>query len=391
MKILLVFAVVLLLGVLLSELASRSILSTAVIFLVGGFLAGQNVLSLTELAHDDKILEIIAELALFSVLFTDGMRIGVRELASAWRLPGRALLFGMPLTLLITALLAHLLAGLSWLESFLVGAVLAPTDPVFASAIVGREEVPERLRRLLNVESGLNDGLALPIVLILLTLVSREQARPTTLLVEVVLGVLLGVLIPAAVIWLESRPFFKAHEIYEPLLAFSISLLLYASSKLSHANPFLAAFAGGVTVASMSEEARDDFHQFGATVTELLKLGALFMFGAVIQPGFFVEFGWPAYVFAFSVLLIARPAALGVSLAGSPLNWREWAAAAWFGPKGFASVVYAILILQSGADRATHLFHLLSIIIAISMVLHSSTDVVIARWFRRTGVETGVI
>ena len=87
---------------------------------------------------------------------------------AAWRLPGRALLLGLPLTLALTAVFAHYIAGLPWLESFLLGAILAPTDPVFAAAIVGREEVPGRLRHLLNVESGVNDGLALPIVLVLL-------------------------------------------------------------------------------------------------------------------------------------------------------------------------------------------------------------------------------
>lgn len=96
------------------------------------------------------MIQIVAELALFSVLFTDGMRIGVRQLAGAWRLPGRALLYGMPLTLIGTVLIAKCLTHFSWLEALLVGAVLAPTDPVFAAALVGREEVPRRLRHLLN-------------------------------------------------------------------------------------------------------------------------------------------------------------------------------------------------------------------------------------------------
>ena len=116
----------------------------------------------------------IAELALFSVLYTDGMRAPVRDLVSAWRLPGRALLLGLPLTLLGTALLARYVVGLSWAESILIGAALSPTDPVFAAAIVGREGIPSRLRFLLNVESGLNDGLALAIALFHSSLSLRE-------------------------------------------------------------------------------------------------------------------------------------------------------------------------------------------------------------------------
>jgi sodium/hydrogen antiporter len=141
-----------------------------------GLLTG-GVTDLLTIRPEDPLTIRLAELALFAVLFTDGMRVGVRDLAYAWRLPGRALILGLPMTLLLTAVLAHFVAGLPWAASFLVGAVLSPTDPVFASALVGREEVPLRLRRLLNVESGVNDGLALPIVVILLAVASRQEVE----------------------------------------------------------------------------------------------------------------------------------------------------------------------------------------------------------------------
>lgn len=138
----------------------------------------------------------LAQLALFSVLFTDGMKVGWSDLRSAWRLPGRALVLGLPLTLIVTALLARYIAGLPWLQCFLIGAVLAPTDPVFAAAIVGRKEVPGRLRHLLNVESGLNDGLALPLVLVLLGVGGGTDVGVTVLAEEIVLGLLVGVFVP---------------------------------------------------------------------------------------------------------------------------------------------------------------------------------------------------
>lgn len=152
------------LAVLVSALAARTVLSTAVLFLAAGVLI-QGLGIVPE--SPEHVVETVAELALFSVLFTDGMQVGIRDLVMAWRLPGRALLLGMPLAVVCTALLAHWVVGLPWLEAFLVGAALSPTDPVFASAIVGRPEVPARLRYLLNVESGVNDGLALPVVLVL--------------------------------------------------------------------------------------------------------------------------------------------------------------------------------------------------------------------------------
>ena len=177
MSLLLVFSITLMIAVLVSGLAHRSILSTAVIFLVAGFVLALPPIGVISMEADDELVHVLAELALFSVLFTDGMRVGVRDLIKAWQLPGRALLFGMPLTMLFTAIAAHFLAGLGWVEAFLIGAILVPTDPVFASAIVGRQEVPRRLRHLLNVESGVNDGLALPVVIALLAVASHQEVH----------------------------------------------------------------------------------------------------------------------------------------------------------------------------------------------------------------------
>jgi NhaP-type Na+/H+ or K+/H+ antiporter len=387
MTAILAFAITLLVAVLLSGLAHRSILSISVLFLVSGFLLGEGVLGVMALDPDAPVIATLAELALFSVLFTDGMRVGVRDLTSAWRVPGRALLFGLPLTLAGTALLAHLVVGLPWAEAFLLGAALSPTDPVFAAAIVGREEVPRRLRHLLNVESGVNDGLALPVVVLLLAMVQVREAHVGTMLGELALGVILGVAVPWVAIRLERSRFFSAIAIYQPLNAFAIGLLVFALASLTHANEFLAAFAAGVTVASMSTEVRGAFHEFGEILAELLKLAALLVFGALISPGFLAEIPPSGYALAVLVLIAVRPIALGLALLGSELGWREWVAAAWFGPKGFASVVYGMLILKAGVARGGELFHLLALVIGASIVAHSSTDVLVARWFQRAHVQ----
>ncbi|MEO7370477.1 MAG: cation:proton antiporter, partial [Ilumatobacteraceae bacterium] len=140
--IVLVFACVLLAAVLVSGLAHRTILSTSVLFLFAGFLLGDGAIGVIRVSAEDEMVSRLAEFALFSILFTDGMRVSLDQLRSAWRLPGRALLFGLPLTLVATAIFGRYLGGLPWAEAFLVGAVLCPTDPVFAAAIVGREEIP---------------------------------------------------------------------------------------------------------------------------------------------------------------------------------------------------------------------------------------------------------
>lgn len=389
MTLVFLFGLTLLIAVLISEVADRTVLSTAVLFLVAGVVAGPGMLGTVSIGPEDPLISILAELALFSVLFTDGMRVGLRELAAAWHLPGRALFFGLPLTLLGTAVLAHWVAGLPWAESFLIGAVLSPTDPVFAAAIVGRREVPARLRQLLNVESGLNDGLALPIVISMLAVVDSEEFNLLQVSVEVVAGIAIGIAVPWPAIRIGRSRFLGAHPSYRPLHAFAIGLLVLSISSLAHANEFLAAFAAGITVATAGPEICESFHRFGELVAEVLKLAALLVFGALISPQFLGEIPPLGYVFAGLVLFAVRPVALSLSLAWSPLDWRERATAAWFGPKGFASVVFSLLILKEAKaakmnwQLADQLFHLIAICVVASIVAHSSTDVIVARWLGR--------
>ncbi len=380
------FAIVLLAAVLLSAQANRTIMSTAVIFLVAGFVAGQGVFGWIDLAPGDEVVSLGAELALFAVLFTDGMKVGWKDLRSAWRLPGRALAFGLPLTLLLTAVLAHFVAGLAWPEALLIGAILAPTDPVFASALVGNKRVPGRLRHLLNVESGVNDGLALPFVLILLaTAEGSGDLHLGELGTEILVGLLIGVIVPWLAIKLEGLSIFSASAIYAPLNGFAIGLLVFAFSEAFHGNLFLAAFAAGITVATVGEGQRESFELFGELLAELLKLFALLVFGALISVEFLSEIPWTGWLFAVLALLLARPLALAPCFIGTELSAREQGAAMWFGPKGFASVVYGLIVLNSPLVAADEIYHLVALTIVISILAHSSTDVVVARWFDEPG------
>jgi len=240
-----------------------------------------------------------------------------------------------------------------------------------------------RLRQLLNVESGLNDGRALLVVVATLAAASNAPVHLGAVAGEVVFGVALGILILWGAIRLERSWFFAAHTTYAPLNAFAIGLLVLATSSLTHGNEFLAAFAAGITVATVGPEVRRAFHQLGELVAELLKLAALLVFGALLSPRFLMEIPWTGYLFAALVLVAVQPAALAGALWGGGLDWREWAAAAWFGPKGFASVVFGLLVLKSGLARADELFHLAAVVIVGWILAHSSTDVLVARWFRK--------
>ena len=159
---------------------------------------------------------------------------------------------------------------------------------------------------------------------------------------------------------------------------------MLALSSITHANEFLAAFAAGITVAMVGPEVREAFHRFGELVAELLILAALLVFGALMSPRFLMEIPWTGYAFAVLVLVAVRPVALGIALWGSHLGWREWAAAAWFGPKGFASLVFGLLVLKSGLARGDEVFHLTALVTTGSILAHSSTDVLVARWLQTT-------
>ena len=395
MALLLSFAIVLLLAVLVSSLAHRTILSTAVLFLVAGFVLGDGMLGVIKPTSDDPMVSTLAELALFAVLFTDGMKVGWPDLRTAWKLPGRALGWGLPLTLLVTAVAAKYLVGLTWPQALLLGAVLAPTDPVFASALVGNDKVPHRLRHLLNVESGVNDGLALPFVMVFLAIAtgSTNLGLPE-LALELLIGLAIGVAVPWLAIRLEKTRFFAASTQYEPLNAVAIGIAVFALAIALHGNLFIAAFGAGITVATFGPRQRDAFEHFGELIAEILKLLALLIFGALISPAFLSDITWTGWLFAITAIFLARPIALWISFLGSRLETREQAAAMWFGPKGFASVVYGLIVLDAGlgkpvtipgigetGETSNLLFHLIAITIVLSIVLHSSTDVIVARWF----------
>ena len=379
---LLIFAATLLVAVLFSALAGRTVLSAAVLFLVVGFLIGSETTGIVNFSSTSEEVSTIAEIALFVVLFTDGMKMGWADLRRAWRLPGRALGWGLPLTLGITAVLAHYLVGLDWPAALLIGAILAPTDPVFAAALVGDKRVPQRLRQLLNVESGVNDGLALPFVIVFLAVSSgSEDLHLGELGLELLIGTVIGIAVPWLIIKALHTRLFAATGVFEPLVPIAIGLLVFALSTTLHANLFLAAFAAGVTVATFGQKEREEFEEFGEIISELLKLLALMVFGALLSFKFLGEIAWTGWVFAILALIAARPIALFVSFLGSGLSMREQLAAMWFGPKGFASVVYVLLVVTAGIPEGDLIFHLVALTIALSIIAHSSTDVIVARSF----------
>lgn len=384
MALVVTFGAALLLAVLVSALSARSPLSTSLVFLIAGLGAGPLGFGFDDL--DPAVVREIASVTLFVVLFADGQRAPLSTLRHTWREPVRSLLIGMPLTFGVVAVCAHLLVGLDWSSAMLLAAVLAPTDPVFASALVGREDVPSGLRSLLNVESGFNDGLALPVVLVLIGILGGHPRGESTsipmVLGEVGLGLVLGIGIPLAVAGLLRLPGLGIAPRSAPLGPLAVAVLLFVTCEATGANLYIAAFTAGITVASISPTASERFAEFGELLGELAKNFAILAFGTLVTGHLLGGIGVGGWILAALALLIARPLSIVSSLLGSTMASRQRLAAAWFGPKGFASVVYALYVLSSGIAQAEQVFSLAVAAIGLSIALHSTTDVPIAQLLR---------
>lgn len=377
----LAFGLALLLAVLTSGLASRSPLSTTTVFLAAGLAAGPFGLDIIHASR--STVAQLSEVALFSILFVDGQDAPLSVLRNHWRLSARALFIGMPITLVMIAGAAHWIVGLPWLAALVIGAVLAPTDPVFASSLVGRNDVPRHVRHLLNIESGVNDGLALPALLLLIGLAGGrsigQSTEPLPLLLELAGGVALGIALPL-LIWLVLRlPHVGATSRLRPLGPFAVAVVLYGLCHLTHANGFLAAFVAGSVISTLQHEASEAFRRTGELASEMVKGAALLAFATLLGPKMFAHAGVMGFVFAIVVLVVTRPVPVMAVLARTSLSARQRLSVAWFGPKGFASVVYAAMVAFSDMDAAGEVLALAAVTVLVSAAAHSSTDLFVAK------------
>ncbi len=373
----LIFSLLLLLSALLSERADRTFLSLPLIFLFGGISLG--LLFPQGAGEKNEWLGILSDAALLSVLFTDGTLSGYQKIKSVAGVTALALCLGMPLTIGFIGSMVHFVLDLPWIEGLLVGAVLCPTDPVFAAGLVGKEKVPARLRQMLNSESGLNDALALPAVLGLLLLIG-PGGKELNLFRNIGGGLAIGIMIPWLAVRLKRLDVFHFTELYGRLFDLSIFLLVLSSTHLMGGNTFLAVFLAGATLATLEPKLAKNFHEIGLPLTEILKLLAVYLFGYSISPHFFSLMEPELLLAAFLILFFARPLAFYLVLFRSQFEQREKITIAWFGPRGFASVIFALLVLRSHVPDRSTLFHIMILTITGSIIVHSTTDVLFLRW-----------
>ena len=372
-----------LLYALVSKRAFGTLVSVPMAFAALGLLLGDAGLGLIELGVTSEALNGLAEITLVLTLFADASSIGVRRLASQHVLPVRLLGVGLPLTVLAGLGCALLvLPELSLLEAALVGIVLAPTDAALGQAVVTNRAVPERVRRALNVESGLNDGLVFPALLIVASIALAETAAGDArsafdwtlfVLAQVVLGPAIGFVVGRVGAGLADRSFDRGQVSsgFLRLSTIALPVTAWAAAELVSGNGFLAAFACGLTVGTVSHPLREGIEDFAEAEGELLTLLVFFALGAVLLPATLAQMEWRHALYAVLSLTLVRMVPVALAVAGTGLDRASVAFLGWFGPRGLASVIYLLLLTDDYAlDAIDEIGAVVLLTVAFSIVLH---------------------
>jgi sodium/hydrogen antiporter len=383
---LLIVGVLLAVAAALSGVTRRTVLSISVLAVTAGIgLAAADVISVN--ARDAGLLEIV-ELALILTLFSDGMFVERELLGRHWGPPARALAIAMPITMGLLALGAYLVfPELSWAEAFLLAAILSPTDPVVTSTVVTAQRVPALIRHTLNLESGLNDGLALPFVLFFLILASPSGdagQEAVELLGEVAFGAAIGIVLGLIGGRLHNRlPGGGITARYEGIYAVGFGLAAFGLADVTFGNGLIAAFVAGIVLAREEHEVPDSFVAFSENVSSIFAVITFFLFGALIVATGYDGSIWALLAFIPFALLLARPVAVLAALVGTKLPRPQRLFIAWFGPKGVASMLFALFILDRSVAEGSLVFDVAAFVILSSILAHGLTDTVGARWIER--------
>jgi len=369
----------------LSGLMRGTVLSASVLSILLGIVLAQ--LDLVTIHVDDAGIVELIELALILTLISDGLVVERELLGRNWSPVARALVFAMPITLVVLALAAKLLFDeLTWAEAFLLGAVLSPTDPVVTSTVVTAQRVPAAIRHTLNLESGLNDGLALPFVLFFLVLATPggdAGSEAAQLVGEAVFGAALGVALGLVGGRLHQVVPGGVTGRYEGIYAIGIGLVAFGLADVTFGNGLIAAFVCAITLGVSEHEITERFVDFSENMSAIFQVLTFFVFGGLIVATGYEGPVWALPVFIAFALLVARPVAVLFALLGTKLPEPQKAFIAWFGPKGVASMLFALLVLGRNVEHGSLVFDIASFAILASILAHGLTDTVGASWIER--------
>jgi NhaP-type Na+/H+ or K+/H+ antiporter len=383
----LVLGGMLVLAAVMSGLATRSFLSLTTLAVLVGFVLGHAVTGVLDFRARSAFVGDLATVALIVILFRDGLEVEWEMLQTQWRLPLRKLVLAMPLTAGIVALGARVIAGLSWTEAFLLGALLSPTDPVLSASVVSNPRVPRVIRHSLNLESGLNDGLALPAVLALMAALGSGASGFVWwrfVLENISLGLVWGLVVGALAAWVMPRdrglgagipPYQRA------LYALGIGFVAYGTSLVPpHGNGLIAAYVAAITLGIRRPEIRTYFLQQSEDLVEIVKIGVFVVFGSLLTVHALFVDGWGSIGIVAVTFLLARPLAVFAALIGTKTDVAARAFMSWFGPKGVATMTFALLVLNAKIGAGSRIFDDAALAVFCSIIVHGVTDTAGAEW-----------
>lgn len=379
-------------GLLSRPLERRNISSPMMMVVAGALVAVPlgiwHEAPLSALGDSLHVATTFAEMTLAIILFLDAAVLDYRKERAARTLATRLLLIGLPLTIVATwGVIFGIDPTIGLVPALILALIVSPTDAALGRPVLENKDVPEPVRQGINIESGLNDGLVLPVftaAVLLEANLSRtgHQGWIADALIEISMGAGAGVLIGFVLGKIVNRTVTDGMIIarFERLLGVLAAMLIYLLAEKVGGNGFVAAFAGGLALNISSDKVRDTIESFGEAEAELLTMLTFFVFGLLVVPAVYASWTWMMLVFCLASLVILRPLCVWICMIGSPYSLWEKLYIGWFGPRGIASVIYMLIMatLISPAEIMP-LIAAGSMIICISIVAHGLSAAPLSR------------
>ncbi|MFM5097972.1 cation:proton antiporter [Aeromonas veronii] len=380
-----VIAAFLLLYSLIAGRFESKLVNGPLLFLLTGWLLGPGGLELLSLSIDSAGIKLLAELTLVIVLFNDAANTNWQVLLANRQLPIRLLLIGLPLTLLCGALFGHwLFPDLPLLEMAILSTILAPTDAALGKAVVSNPAVPAPVREGLNQESGLNDGICVPVLLLLLALIAPTEEHTgtaalaiTLMLEEIGIGLLVAFVQTSLTIRLLKISYLNGWQLplWRQLTMPGLALLCFALAQTLGGSGFIAAFVGGLFIGHRLGEHKHAYMDSCEGYGDLLSVVIWMVFGATLMPILPELLHWQYWLYAIASLTLLRMVPVWLSLIGTGLKPELKLFIGWFGPRGLASIVFAVMVLQNEPSLIGQRPIIATVLctIILSVILHGLT------------------
>ena len=395
-QLLIFFALLLFAFGLFSRLAERNSVTGPMFFMTVGILGSSLGFGFFHVTLELEPVKLVAELTLTLVLFIDATFIekGFVRNAPA-KIPNRLLLIGLPLTMLFgTGLGVLMFDSISIWAIVLMALILSPTDAALGQAVVKSEDVPGGIRQSISVESGLNDGIALPPILICMALLGAEAGEHEgAWLGFVIKQVTLGPVVGLAVGWIGGKLIQNMsdrgwmEETFQRLCALPLAILAFVFAESVEGNGFIAAFVAGLglTMGVTSKSVRHRIQEFGETEGTQLILVVFLIFGLAMVPLAVQYWGWPELIYALASLTVLRMVPVAISLTGTKLDWKTIAFIGWFGPRGIASVLYLLMAIAAiGVAGHEQVMSIIALTVMISVYAHGISAVPLSRLYGKS-------